>query len=149
MPSTVEKARTSDQTAGEGIDQPNCATELLNNKGANDWSAMLLKLLRQHQNNEQTRRGQHGKAHNGTHHWLVSKRHHARALNGRSRADATEFKIDIRRSQGYVTQVPVLKPLQAAAVGSSALKNSWPHVLRDALGGVRFPPVPPFLKWQY
>jgi hypothetical protein len=45
VPSTVEKARTSDQAAGEGIDQPNCATELLNNKGANDWSAMLLKLL--------------------------------------------------------------------------------------------------------
>ena len=56
VPSTVEKARTSDKATDEGIDQPNCATELLNNKGANTWSAMLLKLLRQQQNQEQTRR---------------------------------------------------------------------------------------------
>jgi len=45
MPSVVPIARMRDQAAGEGIDQPNCTIEFLNNSGVREWNATLIKPL--------------------------------------------------------------------------------------------------------
>ena len=46
IPRVVPIARMRDQAAGEGIDQPNCTTEFLNNRGVREWNATLIKPLR-------------------------------------------------------------------------------------------------------
>ena len=96
VPRIVDAAMTRDQAAGEGMDQPNCATELLNSRGANNWSATLVKLLQTHPRHEQTSRCHPFE--NTAHHWLMSKRHQASALNGRPTAEATEFKTGMRQA---------------------------------------------------
>lgn len=46
MPRVVPIARMRDHAAGEGIDQPNCTTELLKSRGVKKWKETLMKPLR-------------------------------------------------------------------------------------------------------
>ena len=53
IPRVVPIARMRDQAAGEGIDQPNCTIECLNNRGVREWNATLMKPLRTGRKHEQ------------------------------------------------------------------------------------------------
>ena len=116
VPSIVDVAMTRDQAAGGGMDQPNCATELLNSRGANNWSATLVKLLQPHPKHEQTSRRHPFE--NTAHHWLMSKRHQASALKGRPTAEATEFKTGMRQAFACTAHSTVYKNFDCEPVAS-------------------------------
>ncbi len=94
MPRVVPMARMRDHTAGLGMDQPNCTPECLNRRGVREWNATLMKPLRwgikcQHCVE------QGGVFRGVSHHWLMSNKHHAKALNGSPTAEAREFRMGI------------------------------------------------------